>query len=157
MTQTTQFPRESSQNTRIYAASRSGNFSEAVTPRKGNVLYFPERTATECSADGASDIDSFIAELTSNDPSFSQSLKAARKTFGQELYDGEISLKTLRLKKGLSQADLAKAIGTSQSHIARIEKRPETIMLKTGVKLSAALGVDISLVAALADGAKIEA
>lgn len=71
-------------------------------------------------------------------------LGAARKWVGETYLNTaeEPTLKSLRLKKMLSQAELAKLMGTSQPHIARIEKGVDTITLKTLCKLSAILEED---------------
>lgn len=63
--------------------------------------------------------------------------------------EGE-TLRTLRMKKGLSQQQLAELVGTSQPHIARIEGGADNLALDTCRRLSQALGVDLnSLNAAL--------
>lgn len=158
MTQAIQLLEESSENTRTFVVSSSPAYSEATTKSKTNVPYIFEALDKPIApVPGASDIDSFINELVSEDNSFSNTIKSARRDLGEELYTGEITLKSLRLRKGFSQAELAKKIGTSQSHIARIERRPEAIMLTTSIKLAEALGINIGLLASLAAGTKIEA
>lgn len=57
--------------------------------------------------------------------------------------EGE-TLRTLRLKKGLSQQQLAGAIGTSQSHVARMEGGADNLSIGTCRKLADALGVDMN-------------
>ncbi|WP_169304623.1 helix-turn-helix domain-containing protein [Halopseudomonas bauzanensis] len=158
MTQAIQFLEESLENTRTFVVRPSLAYAEATTKGSANVPYiFAAIDVSEAPVPGASDIDSFINELVSEDSSFYDTLKSARRDLGEELYDGEITLKSLRLKKGFSQAELARKIGTSQSHIARIERRPEAIMLTTSIKLAEALSIDIGLLASLAAGTKIEA
>lgn len=158
MNQAIQSAEESLESTRSFVVRSPSAYSEATTTGVANVSYlFPVVDTSAGPVAGSSDIDSFIELLVSEDPSFKGALKSARRAFSEELYDGAITLKSLRLKKGVSQAELAKKIGTSQSHIARIERRPESIMLTTGIKLAEALGVDITLLASLAAGTKIEA
>ncbi len=57
--------------------------------------------------------------------------------------DGD-TVRTLRLRKGWSQARLAEELGTSQSHIARIKRGTENLTIETCRKLSRALGVDLN-------------
>jgi DNA-binding XRE family transcriptional regulator len=46
------------------------------------------------------------------------------------------SLSQLRLKCGMSQADLAMKLSTSQSHIAKIEAGKVELYLRTAIKLA---------------------
>lgn len=57
--------------------------------------------------------------------------------------DGE-TVRTLRLRKGWSQTRLAETLGTSQSHVARIERGTENLTIETCRKLSAVLGIDLN-------------
>ena len=69
----------------------------------------------------------------------------ARRWLADVAYEGEgNTVRTLRLGKGLSQARLAEAIGTSQPHIARIERGTENVTIDTCRRLAAALGVDMN-------------
>jgi len=54
------------------------------------------------------------------------------------------TIRTLRLRRGLSQARLAETIGTSQPHIARIERGTENVTIDTCRRLAAALDVDMN-------------
>lgn len=58
-------------------------------------------------------------------------------------HDG-ITIRTLRLGRGWSQAQLAQKLGTSQSHVARIERGTENIVIDTCRRLCQALGVDMN-------------
>ncbi|MGY0561670.1 helix-turn-helix domain-containing protein [Luteimonas sp. A277] len=57
--------------------------------------------------------------------------------------EGE-TLRTLRMKKGFSQQQLAVLVGTSQPHIARIEGGADNLAIDTCRRLSHALGVDLN-------------
>lgn len=57
--------------------------------------------------------------------------------------DGE-TVRSLRLGKGWSQAQLASEMGTSQPHIARIERGTENVAIETCRRLAKALGVDMN-------------
>jgi transcriptional regulator with XRE-family HTH domain len=53
-------------------------------------------------------------------------------------------VRALRLRRGWSQSQLAEAIKTSQSHIARIERGTENVTIQTCRRLCAALGIDMN-------------
>lgn len=95
-----------------------------------------------------STLSSFMQELKLSDPGLDDKLATARKRLAGQL-TAKTSLRSLRMAKGLSQAELAKAIGTSQPHMSRIESDPEAIMFITAIKLAEVLAVDIGLLASL--------
>lgn len=64
----------------------------------------------------------------------------ADKFYGQ---DGD-TIRSLRLRKGMSQVDLAKLLGTSQPHIARVESGSENPLLATCRRLCKALEIDMN-------------
>ena len=88
-------------------------------------------------------IGDLIAEL-SPDQSFASALRNARPLVADLLYPNDRSVKTLRLKRGLTQSELAVRTGTSQSHIARIEQGKCSVQHETMLKLCGALGVDMN-------------
>jgi len=57
--------------------------------------------------------------------------------------DGD-TVRTLRLRKGWSQTQLATALGTSQSHVARIERGTENLAIETCRRLCVALGINMN-------------
>jgi ribosome-binding protein aMBF1 (putative translation factor) len=57
--------------------------------------------------------------------------------------DGD-TVRTLRLRKGWSQIQLAKGLGTSQSHVARIERGTENLAIETCRRLCGVLGIDMN-------------
>jgi DNA-binding Xre family transcriptional regulator len=78
-----------------------------------------------------------------------KALGLARQRLAQRSYSGAArSIAGLRLKRGMSQADLAVAMKTSQPHIARIEAGTEDLRMSTLEKLAASL--DVSLMDVLA-------
>lgn len=90
---------------------------------------------------GALDIDDLIAEFE-QDSGAAAAIQAGRQWVADEFYKDEpTSIRALRLKKGLSQAQLASAIGTSQSHVARIERGTEDLRASTIARLAAPLGL----------------
>lgn len=72
-------------------------------------------------------------------------LKEGRRWVADTFYgdDGE-TVRTLRLHKGWSQIRLSEALGTSQSHVARIERGTENLSIETCRRLSAVLGIDLN-------------
>lgn len=90
---------------------------------------------------GGTRLADVIAEL-SDSAEGSASLKAGRQWVADSFYADETqSLQALRLRKGFSQADLAKAIGVSQPRVSIYERgleKPEFDML---VRLRKALDV----------------
>jgi len=69
----------------------------------------------------SSDIDELVAEFEA-DPEMAPLLGKARREIAREWYaEGAATLARLRLEAGLSQAQLATRVRTSQSHVARIE------------------------------------
>lgn len=66
----------------------------------------------------------------------------ARKRLAGMLPENQTaSLKSLRLKKGLSQSDLALLMDTQQSYIAKIERNGSDLRATTISKLAKVLGV----------------
>lgn len=63
---------------------------------------------------------------------------------GAAVYEDNVdSVAKLRLANGMSQTQLASAMGTSQSHIAKIEAGQVRLYLDTAERLARTLGVTI--------------
>lgn len=78
------------------------------------------------------------------DAEYKARMTAARVALSEDLYEGlPESLAKLRLSKGLSQVQLAKAVGTSQPHIAKIEAGKGDVLLETASRIADVLGVSI--------------
>ena len=80
-----------------------------------------------------------LEQLTSEweqDEEWRAAMAEARHWVADQFYaeDGD-TVRTLRLRKGWSQNRLAEALGTSQSHVARIERGTENLALETCRKL----------------------
>jgi ribosome-binding protein aMBF1 (putative translation factor) len=90
------------------------------------------------------EIDALVERWSAN-PKRRAALADARRWVADSVYpdEGE-TVRTLRLRRGMSQAHLAKTVGTSQPHVARIERGTENLMIDTCRRLSAALGVDMN-------------
>ncbi len=65
-------------------------------------------------------------------------LLAARQSIVQKLTQA-------RLEKGMSQAQLAKRIGTQRSNICRIEKGTQNLSLDLMIKIAEALDKDVTV------------
>lgn len=92
--------------------------------------------------EGFEDIDA-VVETLEREPHRRAALKGARQRLAGKLESKVGGLATLRLRSGLSQKQLADAIGTSQPHIARIEKGRDNVLLATANQLARALGVTL--------------
>lgn len=71
-------------------------------------------------------------------------LQEARAELATSLESDGVTVRTLRLRHGLSQAKLGEMIGTSQPHIARIERGTENVTIETCRKLARVLSVDMN-------------
>jgi len=89
-------------------------------------------------------IDDLVNEW-SQDDDMRKALEDARLWYAEQLHaeDG-VTIRTMRLKKKWSQAQLAETIGSSQSHVARIERGTENLAIETCRKLCAALEIDMN-------------
>lgn len=89
-------------------------------------------------------LDSLV-DRASADPKRRAALEEARGWLADTEYAAEgDTVRTLRLRKGYSQVQLAAKIGTSQPHIARIERGTENITIDTCRRLVGALGIDMN-------------
>lgn len=93
---------------------------------------------------GYTAIDDLLTEWE-REPEDRAGLEEARRWVADAFYgeDGA-TVRTLRLRKGWSQARLAEALATSQSHVARIERGTENLTIETCRKLTRALGIDLN-------------
>lgn len=78
------------------------------------------------------------------DPEAAAALARARTKLTQVFAREGESIRTLRLAKGWSQAHLAAKLGTSQPHVARIERGTENVTIQTCRKLCEALDIDMN-------------
>lgn len=84
------------------------------------------------------DLDVFIAERTAQNPTFPQLMEAARR---RRLLLRELAKN--REELGLSQAEVAARIGTSQSALARLERGEGNPTLATVDRYASAMGKKI--------------
>lgn len=92
---------------------------------------------------GAVDIDDLVAELESLSTENAEELKRGRQWVADTFYSEHQSLAQMRLKKGWSQAELARQTNTSQPYIARLESGKVDPQMSTARKIANALGVSI--------------
>ena len=85
-------------------------------------------------------LDEMVAEATSRNPEFPALLDEAiqRREFARTLA-GE------RVAAGKTQAEMAQALGTSQSQVARIEAGAGDVKLSTLARFAGALGYELDL------------
>lgn len=77
-------------------------------------------------------------------PAYRDRKERARKMLAEDmLKNGRDTLAGLRLLRGMSQHQLAAAVGTSQPHIAKIEAGAFRIYLDTAIRLADALNVSL--------------
>jgi DNA-binding XRE family transcriptional regulator len=104
---------------------------------------------------GWRDIHERLAELERH-PRRAAALARARQRLASTLHPAP-SLGHLRMQQGLSQSELARRIGTSQSRLSRIEAGLDDPRYSTLTKIAAALGVDLNTLAqALAASQTVE-
>ncbi len=82
--------------------------------------------------------------LEANDPSYKRRMENARRELSESLE--ETTLQKLRLSKGLSQTQLAKLVGTTQPHLAKIEARQVSIYGETLKRLADILDVTMETI-----------
>ncbi len=87
-----------------------------------------------------SDLKKYISKRKANDPEFLQGYDE-----GFEEFKIGLILRQEREKSGLTQEELAKKIKTTKSAISRIENHSEDIKLSTLLKVTKALGKNLSI------------
>ena len=56
-----------------------------------------------------------------------------------------LQLANQRRRKGLTQAELAKKIGTSTPQLSRTERRPENVNMRSLIRYAEAVGMDLDV------------
>ena len=87
--------------------------------------------------------DSYLDQQLSN-PSVRQAFEEETKVLSIG-----VQLANQRKRQGLTQAELAKKIGTSTPQLSRTERRPENVNMRTLIRYAEAVGMilDVRLVA----------
>lgn len=114
-----------------------------VTQEK--VIFLPVGEFSEPMPEGCIEFDSLVEEFE-QDPAKADLIADARKWLAalDPVLQTDPDLRMLRLRRGLSQTALARLIGTSQSHVARIESGSIDPGLGTCRRLATALDVDLN-------------
>lgn len=105
---------------------------------------------------GAVELGDFLSEFLKR-PEIAEHVPAARTQMAENVRTrrGGDTLKSLRLAAGLSQIQFAEALGTSQSHVSRLEARAEKPGEDMLRRLAVVLAVNFdTLMDALARGGK---
>ncbi len=154
MTQATRLPNASSTLTRSFERTGEGvalNPSSVPEPCKvfafGDYLAPAAETPVRHVA-----IGDLVARWEAR-PDRKAAIARARGWVADALHaDDGVTVRTLRMRKGLSQQQLAEAIGTSQPHIARIERGMDNLNIDTCRRLVRVLEVDMNTL----DGALLQ-
>jgi DNA-binding XRE family transcriptional regulator len=72
---------------------------------------------------------------------------AVRKAYEEEtkVLNIDLELANQRKRKGLTQAQVAKKIGTSAPQLSRTERRPENVNMRTLMRYAEAVGMDLNI------------
>jgi len=87
-----------------------------------------------------SDLEKYISKRKKDNPDFAEGFEV-----GYENFKIGILLKQARQKAGLTQLEMAEAIGTKKTAISRLENHTADIRLSTLEKYAKALGKKISI------------
>lgn len=110
------------------------------------VYKFPDYQTALCAPARTKSVTDLIDRWGRNDTR-KEGLKRARAQLARITgSNDELTIRSIRLEAGLSQTDLARSIGTSQPHIARIERGSAEPTLDTCRRLARALGVDLNTI-----------
>ncbi|MNJ46141.1 anaerobic benzoate catabolism transcriptional regulator [compost metagenome] len=131
-------PASASTNTRGDAASASG--------QQPVILKFDLPVQHSDALKDHTDFDALMAELDAA-PEHAAGFAEARAWVADSFYgeDGD-TIRTLRLRLGMTQNDLAASLDTSQPQIAKIESGRQDPVMSTCRKLAKALGVSLDVV-----------
>lgn len=148
MTQTMTLPVASSRPTKTFSKTVSASGIAEVTTsdaRSCVVLSLESHPKLQVTVPAKHRRMSDIAKTWVKDDSRRKAIEEARQWVGNTFHgeDGD-TVRTLRLRKGWSQTQLAEAIGTSQSHVARIERGDQNLAIQTCRRLSDVLGIDMN-------------
>lgn len=109
------------------------------------LLYIPAKSERLSSHGKKRSLTNILREREQTDPAFNKRMGEARRLLADEIHDvsSADTFAKRRLMKGLSQQSLASILGTSQSHVAKIEAGNVAIYLETAVKLATALDLTL--------------
>jgi len=118
------------------------NTGTNVTSDRMVVVVTPMAEARSQTPAGSMNIGDLVA-LEESTPEGKAGMQKARADLSALVHGHPaFALKTMRLSEGHSQSSLAKLVGSSQGHIARIESGRVDVQVGTLVKIAQALNVD---------------
>jgi ribosome-binding protein aMBF1 (putative translation factor) len=122
-----------------------GDIGAATSRTRCQVFAFEAYTSPRPQAPAKHTSIGQLAAEWEQDAKGRTALEEGRQWVADRFYgeDGD-TVRTLRLRKGWSQARLAEELATSQPHVARIERGTENLTIGTCRKLSSALGIDLN-------------
>lgn len=158
MTPSTQSHSESFTLTPTSETARASKFTPFVATRPADILQFIAPAPARVPAPpGYKTMDEIVASFE-RQPAMRKELSDARRWVTETVLVGKrVTMRTLRLRKGLSQAQLAEAIGTQQPHVARIESGQADLRLETCRRIAHELGVDLNTLDQALQGAGAKA
>lgn len=80
-------------------------------------------------------VEQYITDRKARDPEFAKEFEE-----GWEIFRLGAMLAAAREKAGISQAELARRVGTARSNVCRWERKPSNMTLGTLARLAQALG-----------------
>lgn len=148
MTQTMTSPVASSRPTKTFSKTVSASGITEVTTSDAQscvVLSLESHPKLQVIVPAKHRRMSDITKTWEKDESRRKAMEEARQWVGETFHgdDGD-TVRTLRLRKGWSQTQLAEAIGSCQSHVARIERGDQNLAIQTCRRLSDVLGIDMN-------------
>lgn len=147
MTQTTPSAGASSTPTKRFekVIGQPGAAVETTSRTRCRVFAFEAYTATQPQAPANHSSIGQLVGKWEKDGEHRAALEEGRRWVADAFYgEGGDTVRSLRLHKGWSQTSLAEELGTSQSHVARIERGTENLTIETCRKLSSALEIDLN-------------
>ena len=144
MTQKATLQEELSKTTKSFGKFFS-NPEPATKTRYDNYTEINFDASAVSSKSTGIDIDDILSEFDDNQE-VQEALERASKWMAEQYYSEESSIKALRLRKGMSQQQLAEAIGSKQSYVSRVEKGCEDLRASSIKKLAEALDVEPSII-----------
>ena len=146
MTQTMNLQNASSTPTKTYDEHVIGNTSTATTNKNKATVFNIDACIKKVVAPVKHTSIDDLVDKWSKDEKRRKALEEARLWYAEQYHaDDGVTVRTMRLKKQWSQTQLAAAIGSSQPHVARIERGTENLTIDTCRKLCAALDVDMNI------------
>ncbi|HEN47125.1 MAG TPA: XRE family transcriptional regulator [Mizugakiibacter sp.] len=118
--------------------------STLTAPVEGEVIIFENFTQRQKTPEHFTSVQDLMVE-SERDDDRGEAIEEARRWVAGVVYGTEAdTIRSLRLRKGWSQARLAAEMHTSQSHIARIERGTENVAINTCRRLATALAIDMN-------------